>query len=214
MVWNQLPQHPQNSSKILNQLICYNSHLRVNQMAIKPTDTIKGELKIKDFFTEEGNLLTREQFQNKQQVLIDWLQFRQITDAIPTMWRILIRDGEDSMQTSANIELSKLCSQCPTQYVYNYVIDKSHVNVYKYKEKWETFLSTFIDVEEYYNAFKGLYQITHITKYRNFQFRLLLNKIFVNDRLAKWKIKSTTACEYCGNKQGIIHLMLHCKSVT
>ena len=52
-------------------------------------------------------------------------------------------------------------------------------------------------------------------KLRNFQYRLLLNKIFVNDTLCKWKIKANDTCEICNrDKQTIVHLLTHCQNAT
>ena len=53
-----------------------------------------------------------------------------------------------------------------------------------------------LEYNEYELAFTSLYKITNNTKLRNFQYRLLLNHIPVNDMLYKWKIENSE-CNSC-----------------
>ena len=69
--------------------------------------------------------------------------------------------------------------------------------------------------EELQNAFISLHQITYITKYKNFQYRLLHNVIYANDRLYHNKKVSTQKCEFCGSeKQSTMHLLFNCKRIS
>ena len=57
-------------------------------------------------------------------------------------------------------------------------------------------------------------KLRNITKYRDFQLRLLHNKIFCNNILFHWKIKDSQKCDYCEiEKQDIVHLMAECSQV-
>ena len=46
------------------------------------------------------------------------------------------------------------------------------------------------EYEEFVKAFQDLYRITDVVKLRDFQFRLLNNAIFTNNRLYHWKLYS------------------------
>ena len=46
---------------------------------------------------------------------------------------------------------------------------------------------------------------------RDFQYRLLVNSIYVNDRLFHWKLVETQKCEHCEHKQTILHLLWECE---
>ena len=59
-------------------------------------------------------------------------------------------------------------------------------------------------------AFANIYKTTNIIKLRNFQYRLLHNKIFCNNILYHWKIKNSQNCDYCEHKQDIVHLLFDC----
>ena len=56
-----------------------------------------------------------------------------------------------------------------------------------------------------------MYLTTQDVKLRNFQYRLLLNKIFTNDTLYKWKIVHSPLCEYCKEIQSVVHLLIDCE---
>ena len=86
-------------------------------------------------------------------------------------------------------------------------------SIYKYFQKWIQMLNCDLDRERYYHAFLRLYKITNIVKLRNFRYRLLLNKIFVNDILFKWKITPNALCDWCSSKQSIVHLLMKCDFV-
>ena len=58
--------------------------------------------------------------------------------------------------------------------------------------------------------FGNILNITDIVKLRDFQNRLLLNKIFTNDTLQKRKIVQSGKCEFCSEKQTITHLLYRC----
>ena len=127
-------------------------------------------------------------------------------------WNELQENDIDSIPL-VNIKVL-ITKQHPSQYVYNSTIPNRSVNMYKYKEKWELLLDMFIDFDEYLNSFARIDKVTHVVKLRNFQYQLLLNKIFTNDLLFKWKIMSTDKCENCNQIQTIKYLLLDCTETT
>ena len=61
------------------------------------------------------------------------------------------------------------------------------------------------------SLFKRLYKMTSVTKLRNFQYRLLLGKIFTNSILYKWKIVSSPGCNLCNAvTQTVEHVLWDC----
>ena len=51
-----------------------------------------------------------------------------------------------------------------------------------------------------------------IVKYKDFQYRLLMNAIHANNRLFYWKIVNTKSCDYCDKKQ-TEHLFWECEKI-
>ena len=66
-----------------------------------------------------------------------------------------------------------------------------------------------ISKEALSKALGDIYKVTNITKYRNYQYRLLASSLPANDRLFHWGIKSSQSCEWCGfAKQTLFHLFV------
>ena len=61
--------------------------------------------------------------------------------------------------------------------------------------------------------FKNITKLTSSVKLRDFQYRLLHNKIFCNDQLFYWKKLTSNCCDFCDTKQSIVHLMFECPIV-
>ena len=127
------------------------------------------------------------------------------------MWKIIILNksnhtGNELLKVSL-ITYNKKSSAV----VYNFIIDKNRSSVYKYAVKWWTMLEVTASIDEYYNLFTEIHKCTTATKLQNFQYRLLLGKIFTNDVLLKWKKVDNDQCDFCTDKQTIIHLLYECQ---
>ena len=71
-----------------------------------------------------------------------------------------------------------------------------------------------IDSKLYVKMFQVLYRITRVTKFRDFQYRLLLKKIIVNKDLAEWGIQKEDRCTFCRqHTETLIHLLHECQKV-
>ena len=57
---------------------------------------------------------------------------------------------------------------------------------------------------------KNIMRISPITKYRDFQYRLILGKIYANNTLYKWGIISSDRCSMCGNRETVEHMLWQC----
>ena len=69
-----------------------------------------------------------------------------------------------------------------------------------------------VNLNEFKCHFINIYQITDVVKFRDFQFRLLHNRIFCNDVLVHWDKSTTNICNFCHLvKQDITHLLLSCE---
>ena len=66
-------------------------------------------------------------------------------------------------------------------------------------------------MQEYKQLFLKINKITDMIKLREFQYRLLLNKVCTNDILYKWKIVNSPMCDWCNNTiQMVEHLLYEC----
>ena len=84
----------------------------------------------------------------------------------------------------------------------------------RYWERWKLEGLTDVNYKDYVSQFTRLYKYTKRTKYRDFQYRLLLDKIVVNADLYKWKKRESDLCTFCNaHSEAIIHLLYDCVKV-
>ena len=71
-----------------------------------------------------------------------------------------------------------------------------------------------LDFECYTKGFASIRKITRSTKLRDFQYRLLLNKIITNDKLYEWQLTDCLLCMFCKNhRETIEHLFWECEKI-
>lgn len=82
------------------------------------------------------------------------------------------------------------------------------------KNRWEHKLNISIEMSEFLKHFKAIYQTTIATKYRDFQYRLLIGNIITNRLLFLWKKSDTQMCSFCKLYiEDEIHLFCECNRI-
>ena len=210
------------------QILWYNSFIRVGGEVLRPfKDAIaSGILRIKDLM-KDGRVMTHREISDI--VEIPWLSYQQMIHAIPQRWikacqceTISLGENDwldldlEEPQVDKLSYVHLLDISRPSKVIYRELILHSS-GVGKMKDYWQRWNSSFGDTltyEEYLYMFRKLYKTTSITKFRNFQYRLLLNKIFTNMLLSKWGIVKSDKCEFCKNcVQTVVHLLAECESI-
>ena len=213
--WNNFNYHkPQNAEMIREQIICFNSFIKKNGNVIKDkkwrSDYI---MRIKDLLRPVGN-----EFMSYDEILIkyptaafNWLEHTAIISAIPDDWKTKLRERNSETFTT---RYSKLGDNVKVSQMFYKDIMSSNCNLEKCKEIWRRKGMLEEDIESFRKHFKNIYDLTDMVKLRDFQFRLLHNKIFCNDILVHWRKVDSNVCNFCKvEKQTIVHLMYRCPVV-
>ena len=184
---------PQSKSQVLDQLIWMNSNIKVNGELIRWQAWIMKNLwTISDIVHQNGAL------KNHFELGVDWLMLCMLWDAIPSAWKALLR--EEVMGEPTRLlynELVNVAPQTRNRKIYGQLID-SDTDWLKYYHRWvERGLE--MDTELYRSAFQQLYPATEVTKFRDFQYRLILGKIVTNSDLLSWGITEHSNCTLCEN---------------
>ena len=169
---------------------------------------------MRDFIRKNGDFIPRLELQQIFHVRIDWLWYLALLRAIPQNWKrnidtpLQIEDKEDppSLVYEGIVSDSKCSSK-----VYNIMQQQSVADLAGYCSKWTRITNQKIEIEEYYSYFARIYHIKEIVKFRDFQYRLLLGKIFTNEILYKWKLVNSPQCDWCEKTQTIDHLLYECQ---
>ena len=211
--WCEFNYHqPQNKETVLKQFIWFNSNIRVNKMPVFYKSMYDNGIKtLDDICNENKQIMSFKELMGKFSQCISWLEYQGLLKAVPQFWffalksDVLIDDRKDRYEAT---EQNKFVS-----FVYKTIISENDARPAG-AARVRKFLWQDFDMETYCDSFSNLYNITNITKFRNFQYRLLHNKIFCNDVLFYWRKVDSQTCNLCQREcQDIRHLLFECKAV-
>ena len=211
---------PTNKYEVKKQYIWYNSHIRQNRQVLVKNEVISaaGINKMQDVIKSDGTFYSIEEFMNKHTEIKQlWFWYKKLLASIPTSWKLLLKENNDLGINEKHVTIEILTQKNYGKTIYNKMIERKCIDtdLNPYKERWETKTDFCTTMNEYLELFKDIYKLTSSVKLQNFQYRLLLNKIFTNDTLAHWKIVPNNLCEICNEntKQTIDHLLYECTVV-
>ena len=202
---------PTSNEEVMNQLLWYNSCILINRKPVKWRKWIKkGILYVKDICLD-GKLCTHEEICNTWGA-VSWLEFQSIKTAIPMEWKEMLQPIDNAEIT--DVKLYRRLKSTPismvSRKIYNmFIFDE--VYVHKYAMRWES-CNIKVDFEDYLRCFQYNFIHTKITKFRDFQYRMLLCKIVCNEDLYNWGKVDTPLCTLCGeSNESVCHLFVECK---
>ena len=160
----------------------------------------------------DGKPHNYSEIQENYENCITWLEYLQLIKAIPkTWWYLAQKDTKYGNDCKLKLKDVKGIQKCSSK-IYNFIIDT------KAKDDLVLIYSKYCELDEYdiqsfSNLFKNLYKLTKETKLHDFQYRMLIGKIFTNDILARWHIVTQNTCDFCESVQTVRHLFWECEKV-
>ena len=128
------------------------------------------------------------------------------------VWKLYLVDEELGAHSDLYTELFELSASARNKKVYLKLINDSQCML-KYAHRW---ISRGLDIDFvcYSECFKNLYKYMKISKYRDFQYRLLLGKIVTKEYLMQWGIAEDKKCTFCEvGTETISHIFYYCEKV-
>ena len=202
------------SADIENQVIWWNSHIRIADRPIRWAEAYnKGLLWLSQLY-ENNRLISVKQA--KEMFGLNYMQLYSLSQAIPSKWKTYMESN----------------NQKPKQNFYEFMLQKPNITGYVYRllqsqkpicenkaEKWEKEL--YVDIEclvdfnaLYTKSFRDLYCITNVPKYRSFQYRLLHRAIITNIHLVHWNAAENDLCQLCKKeRETYVHLFCLCSEI-
>ena len=136
--------------------------------------------------------------------------YNKIVNSITPFWKTICKSDPDFIDPYVNRYETIFTNKCISRTVYQTLTDDDSV-LNKTATYWRRKIPN-LELETHFKTFRNSNRISNVTKLRNFQFKLLHNKIFCNNVLFHWKITDTQLCEFCNEqKQDICHLIFYCK---
>ena len=194
--WLEYSYHkPVDSNEVEEQIIWLNSWIQIDHAVIKPIKNYidKGLVKIKDMLKESGEgFLSFTELQIKYELEDGaWLWYQQMMNAIPRAWKTLLRiDPEIDVKDGPHLTVDFILTRTKiVSAIYLNILKRSYDDklYYSYATRWFDNCEVKVEEEEkmlqYSRLFKQIKYVTHVTKLRDFQYRLLLLKTYANDVL-------------------------------
>ena len=205
---------PTDLTTVLQEIPWLNSSILINHKPIYWAGCInKGIMSVKDFYdcNNPTGIKNYIDFVNEFNSKITWLDYQSITNAFPLQWRTWLKGNPPQESPETTRKIWKITNmQKISNYVYRTCINYD-AHLAKYAKRWLSTYDVTIDPEAYKKAFSYIYQQISVTKFRDFQYRLLLCKIPCNKELHLWKILDTNLCTFCKKEvESFFHLFIDC----
>ena len=175
----------------------------------------RGIYYVQDLLNEDGKFLSLDEFNGKFGLKANYLQYFQITAAIPSSLKQAalltpvcsesLFSTPDLFYLSEETTLSLPKMRCKHYYkLFNECSVSEPTGIKKWKEH---FPNSFLD---WRSNFTKIYQITKDNKLRQFLFKILHRIIITKKELKKFNIASDDHCNLCSRTVSIMHTFLEC----
>ena len=209
--WHGYSYHePQNGDKVKEQIIWYNSMVKIGGklLQVRPTN---GSLHTVGQMWDKNHFKAYAAIKKEYGVSMSWYEYHSLISVIPDTWKFFLKTP-DLVDYEENFNLINSVSGVSRQ-VYPDLI-RTDDAIWHVCKTWNGKLKEGknVDMNTMRQYFKNIRFIRNTVKLRDFQYRLLHNKIFCNDILVHWSKVQADKCDFCKTKkQTIIHLMHDCK---
>ena len=185
---------PERKEDVIHEILWSNSNIKIRGKLVTWKKWFdKNIMFIEDIWNE----CTLE-FKSAEELEVSWLDLRSLIHAIPDHWKEILKGTLEGAPCSRKQDIFNVLARSAnvTRQAYNVLIYDEHA-VYRYYVRWVD--RGFIELEynDYIQYFARLYASTKITKFRDFQYRLLLGKIILNVELFEWRITDSNLCSFC-----------------
>ena len=177
----------------------------------------KGVIYINDIVDNNGLIYGYEEFCEKFEVNLNFMDFYSLTHSIPREWKIIIGYKSSKLTSEKLIQkcLSTICkkkSVCQEVY-WSFVNSKESPD--KYLNRWNNRLSIQLHSSVWQELFSVNFKATIESKLRAFQYKILTRTIVTNSWLFKCNITCSDLCYFCKQESETIeHLFWNCSHVT
>ena len=199
-------ERPANTIQVRDSILWYNSLIKIGDRPVIWEHWIS-----KDILCV-SDLLNGCSWKSAHELNVGWLEYESLKAAIPDDWKKMILENVEGPVKKSLFDQLYLSKNTRNRKIYDLLIsDPDHLD--KYSTRWRDD-GIAIDTSMIKKGLSNLWACTKITKYRDFQYRLLLKKVVVNIDLKNWKIKNQDVCSFCGEVQeDILHVLYNCKYV-
>lgn len=185
---------------------------------VKGIHSLKTELKnnglnyVKDLMDNNGEKLGYQDFRNKFNVNVNFVDFYSLMHCINHEWKCInITNMENNGRVKKFIDQIRMSTKV-CKYIYSDMIQNVKY-VSKNEEKWAV-QGINIEADEWKCIYKMPFKVTMECKLQSFQYQIAKRSLVTNKSLYLWKIKESDVCQFCKrNVETIEHLFFDCNTV-
>ena len=205
---------PSNSTEINKVNILYNMNIKVGGSFVRNKKYLEsGIYFINDILDKYGSFLTFEQFKNKYNNIVNFLEYNSLISSIKEYINHLkIDPGVKLIEPNIPLPLSILIkSKKGCRHVYDRLVHTNNITFSV--NKWSEELKITLDIKTD-KIFQIPFKINKDSMLQWFQTRINHRILGTNCLLKKMKIKDTNLCSYCHKEpETLIHLFFDCPVV-
>ncbi len=219
MGWSRYNFHnPTNIHKIRNQVIWFNSHVRVDNCTIFLRALYAANIMyVHQFFDERGDILSLPNFQLKYGIQINFLTYYSVLSAIPQRWKVEIKEHHTIVDVPfIHMPLSNLEKKDHVcKVVYGDLIQQAYGGTIATGfRKWNDWLPGGLQMEVWQYGFRIMYTTLQCTKTLLVQFKILHFITATRAKLFLWDIVDDDLCSFCNEAiETLPHLLIECEAV-
>jgi hypothetical protein len=211
---------PVNAKQVGIQPLWHNSLIKIaNKPAWYPNWQISGINYIQDMLNDKGSILTKEQLEIKYGLTCKGLQYNSIASAIPTEWKIMLKNspicnlnipvgGDIIVNMQGN---RKKFDEVSTKDVYLHLVSILCQRPTS-ENKWGEKLTFEVTEEMWKLIYTNALNVTQDTSVRTLQYKITHRIIACNYNLKIWKIKTSDQCNFCDKQDTIEHFFYECNT--
>jgi len=219
MAWSKYNfYNPSNIQQIRNQIILFNSHVRINNKPIYISELNDNNIVyILKCFNETRDILSLNGFQLKCGIHINFLIHYSIVSALPRRWKFEIKKHHTIVDVSILHwplrNVSKQSDGCRS--IYNDLVEQSYSNITTNEaRKWNEWFPGGLPLGQWQNSFKWVYRSLKCTQIWIIQFKILHFITATREKLFQWNIVESDVCTFCNEQiETLPHLLVECEVV-
>ena len=201
--------------RIENQIIWYNSRVRINNKPIFWEDCYERNLVYVHQLFQEGKFF--EDNEVMYLFKLSKMRYNSLKSALPQEWKefFILHQKQEYLPVPPQNYDQMFLEENFSRKVYHYITGDLLLLQNKFV-KWKKDLGVDIcdDIVEFGKEHGKMYTLTNVTRFRSFQYRLLQRGLVTNILLCKWGIIESSKCSFCKiEEESVLHIMVLCREI-
>ena len=194
-----------------DQILWLNSNILIDNKPVKWSKCIARNLFYVKQLYPQGQVISA--ILASQLFSLSWMELHSLISVIPKWWRVKLTNSLTNGESISERTVDRMPKEKPSRWAYKQLTHMPELLESK-ALKWQCQLDMPVTTEQYIISLKSIDSVTIIPKLQSFQYKLVQRALVTNIQLAKWRIKDSALCSFCGEQEETIeHMFIYCTHV-